>query len=180
IPLQSGSDDMLKRMNRNYGTREFHSLVRKLRSYIPDIGISLDVIVGHPGETEASFRETLAFLNDIKPSRLHVFSYSDRKGTASFEMKDRVPKDVTKHRVEETIQKGEALKGEFCERFLGREVEVLVEKRSEEGIFEGYTSEYLRTKIYGFEGSKGDIVKIEVDDLDKISSCLMAGKGVFA
>lgn len=167
IPLQSGSDSLLKRMNRRYQTKDFALLVGRLREKMPDIGISMDVISGFPGETEEDVKNTIAFIRKTKPSRLHVFKYSDREGTPSYNFIDKVPGDIAKKRVECLISEGNILQKEFCRRFKGRQVEVLVEDQCREGVLEGYTAEYVRVHLNGFEAYKGDIVCIKCEKMDE-------------
>jgi len=163
IPLQSGSDKILKAMNRRYDTRVFRALVSQIRREMPLVGISMDVIAGFPGEDEADFQETMDFVSEIKPSRLHVFKYSDRKGTVAFEMPDKVPSSIAKNRVERLIEMGDKLMDDFYKAFIDKEIEVLIEFKSDGESGEGYTGEYVRTKLKGFKGAKGEIVKIKAD-----------------
>jgi threonylcarbamoyladenosine tRNA methylthiotransferase MtaB len=169
IPLQSGSGKVLKAMNRRYDPAQFEELIRKLRAKEPLMGITMDVIVGFPGETENDFKETFDFIRRVRPSRMHVFSYSDRKGTRSFGMKDKVPSDEIKKRADRLIELGEKLKSEFCRQFIGREVEVLVEKRTKnnapgrasslDNIPEGYTGEYVKVRSTDFSGREGSLIR---------------------
>ncbi|MFH1394828.1 MAG: tRNA (N(6)-L-threonylcarbamoyladenosine(37)-C(2))-methylthiotransferase MtaB [Candidatus Omnitrophota bacterium] len=160
IPLQSGSDKILKLMRRRYCTKDFELLVYKLRSKMPLIGITMDVIAGFPGETETDFNETINFIDRIKPSRLHVFRYSDRKGTASFLLKDKVPVETTKRRVEELIGRAKLWEKEFSEKFIGKEVKVLVERQSNSDYMEGYTGEYVKMTLSGVTAREGELVSV--------------------
>jgi threonylcarbamoyladenosine tRNA methylthiotransferase MtaB len=99
-------------------------------------------------------------VEDVRPSRLHVFSYSDRKGTVSYGMKDKVPPETVKRRADELIRAGEALRREFAAGFIGRQVEVLIEQKDEGGSFTGYTGEYVDTRIQDPSFKKGDLVKV--------------------
>ncbi|MFQ5953051.1 MAG: tRNA (N(6)-L-threonylcarbamoyladenosine(37)-C(2))-methylthiotransferase MtaB [Candidatus Omnitrophota bacterium] len=173
IPLQSGSDKILKNMNRRYTSGQFKDLINRLRSKMPLIGITMDVISGFPGESDDDFFQTLSFVREVKPSRLHVFGYSDRKGTGAFEMKDKVPSVKIKERVEQLIETGEKLQGEFCRKFVGKEVEVLVEKRSRDLILAGYTGEYVKVRFFGFSGKEGAIIKAKASEIDRDSPCLL-------
>ncbi|MFC1549197.1 tRNA (N(6)-L-threonylcarbamoyladenosine(37)-C(2))-methylthiotransferase MtaB, partial [Candidatus Omnitrophota bacterium] len=158
LPLQSGSDKILKLMNRNYTTDQFRGLVGRIRERMPFMGLTMDVIAGFPGEDEKDIRLTMDLLKEIKPSRLHVFKYSDRKGTLSHGFPGKVPSEIAKERVGDLIAEGERLQVGFCRRFLGREVEVLVEQKSSEGAPEGYTGEYLRARLNS-PGKKGKITR---------------------
>ena len=166
IPLQSGSSKVLKAMNRKYNPVQFEKLIEKLRNKEPLIGITMDVIVGFPGETEEDFKETFDLISRVKPSRMHVFSYSDRKGTGSFEMKGKVPSGEVKKRSEKLIKLGEKLKSEFSRQFIGKEVEILVEKRSKYNTLEGYTGEYVKVKSVNLSGQEGSLARLKTTPAD--------------
>ncbi|MBU0683365.1 MAG: tRNA (N(6)-L-threonylcarbamoyladenosine(37)-C(2))-methylthiotransferase MtaB [Candidatus Omnitrophica bacterium] len=161
VPLQSGSDKILKLMGRRYCTKDFELLVKKLRRKMPLMGITMDVIVGFPGETETDFDETINFIDKIKPSRVHVFKYSDRKGTASFLFKDKVPVEVAKRRVEKLMERAKLWEKEFSKKFVGRQIEVLIEKQTNADYSEGYTGEYVKVKLRGLAVRQGDIVSVK-------------------
>ena len=167
IPLQSGSDRVLKMMNRRYDRGDFESIVRTLRDVVPLCGVSMDIIAGFPGETDRDFQDTEDFVEKIRPSRLHVFKYSAREGTRSFDMPDKVPQDIAKKRVEDLIKLGDKLESEFCHKFIGQEVEVLVEHKDQKGICEGYSSEYIRVQSDILEPFQGKIAKFCIDNVDK-------------
>jgi threonylcarbamoyladenosine tRNA methylthiotransferase MtaB len=173
VPLQSGSDGILKLMNRKYDTFQFWNLIGVLRKRMPDIGITMDVILGFPGETEIDFGRTLAFIREIKPSRVHAFGYSDRKGTPSSKMKSKVPKSEIKRRVTKMIDLGEELQREACNRFIDKEVEVLIEKKTPEGVLTGYTGEYLKVKLSDISARKGSLVRAIVSEIEPNSPCLV-------
>jgi len=173
IPLQNGSDRLLKLMNRRYDTKMFADLISKLTKLIPNIGISLDIIVGFPGEKEEDFKNTLDFVSKIKPSRLHVFRYSDRKGTVSEKMKEKVVIPIAKDRVNRLITLGESLMKEFCLRFLNKKVEVLVENKLKNGLLEGYTSEYVKCKFFESSQEIGKIVVVVPSEIDMAQNCLL-------
>ncbi|MCK5450631.1 MAG: tRNA (N(6)-L-threonylcarbamoyladenosine(37)-C(2))-methylthiotransferase MtaB [Candidatus Omnitrophica bacterium] len=175
IPLQSGSDMILKAMNRRYDTARFRDIVKRVRDRIPLVGITMDVITGFPGETEEEAENTVRFIKEIGPSRLHVFTYSERKGTAAYSMKNKVPGNIAKERTKVLIELGKVLQIEFCRNFIGKEVKILVEKVSITGQVEGYTGEYLRLKTMESSGKykKGDIAGFIVKKIDENNSCLM-------
>ncbi|MFH1837452.1 MAG: tRNA (N(6)-L-threonylcarbamoyladenosine(37)-C(2))-methylthiotransferase MtaB [Candidatus Omnitrophota bacterium] len=174
IPLQSGADKILKMMNRKYGRSEFETLIKKIREKIPSCGITIDMITGFPGETEKDFEETREFIKKIKPSRMHVFTYSDRKGTIAFDLKDKIPPGDAKRRSNELIEMGEKLKNEFCESFYQKNVEILVEKIEENNFCEGYTGEYVRARCdYSNKNvQKGDTFIMKVDNIEKSAAIL--------
>ena len=167
IPLQSGSDKILALMKRRYNAVQFTELIQKLRAYVKNIGITMDIIAGFPGETENDHKETIKLVEKLKPSRLHVFKYSDREGTLSCGMKDKVSADAAKKRVDDLIALGGKLQREFAEQFVGREVEVLVEGKIKDMCLEGFTSEYVRVKLMGFSGTEGHILHVTPETTDK-------------
>jgi threonylcarbamoyladenosine tRNA methylthiotransferase MtaB len=173
IPLQSGSDTILALMKRRYNTEQFHALVKKIRHTMPLAGITMDVITGFPGETDEDFGHTLRFINEIKPSGLHVFGYSDRKGTAAHAMKDKVKPMAVKSRRKELERTAEALKREFAEAFVGKTVDVLIEKVDGDTAT-GYTGEYLEARLEGFARKRGDIAKAIIGSVDPQETILVA------
>lgn len=148
LPLQSGSNAILKSMNRKYDTEYFENIVNKIRNINPDISITTDVIVGFPGETDEMFNETLEFCNKIKFSKIHVFPYSDRYGTPSSKMENKVEESVKKQRTKELIELSDKLKKEYESKFNNKKLEVLLEKY-ENGYYYGYSSNYIEFKIRG-------------------------------
>ena len=174
IPLQSGSDRILRSMNRRYNTDQFRKLVRQLRRGAPLAGLTMDIIAAFPGENEEDFKQTLDFVRGIEPSRLHVFRYSDRNGTRSFDFDGKISLSVAKDRVEKLIEAGNKLQAEFCDKFIGKDIHVLIEGRSRASLLEGYSGEYVRARLEGFEGSEGEIKSVRVDRVDKSSCCVVA------
>ena len=145
IPLQAGSNVILEKMNRKYMLDEYQEILRKIREVRPDISISTDIIVGFPGETEALFEETLETARRFQFSKIHVFPYSVREGTAASRMPLQIDEAVKHERSKRLIDLSSHLEKEYAEKFLGHILEVLVEKSGEESI--GTTSNYLKVKI---------------------------------
>lgn len=148
IPLQAGSDHVLKLMNRRYDKKYFKEMVDKIRSIRPDISLTTDIIVGFPGETDEDFLETLSFSKEIGFSKIHVFPYSDRIGTVASTMKDKIPGNIKKDRVHKLIELSNELEKEYYNRFIGKEVEVLIEEEKN-GYFIGFTDNYIPVKLKG-------------------------------
>lgn len=171
IPLQSGSDRILALMRRRYNTSQFRRLIGDIRSRIPFAGITLDMIAGFPGETEDDFSRSVELVKELAPSRLHVFRYSDRKGTLSAEMEEKVPSGIIRKRVESLMKIGNDLQLEFCRKFTGREVEVLVEKGDP---LAGYISEYVKVKLTGISGKEGNLIRVRPAGVDESALCLFA------
>lgn len=146
IPLQSGSDDLLKLMKRRYMTNLYKERVEKIREVMPNCCIGVDVIVGFPGETEEHFLETYHFLNDLDISYLHVFTYSERDNTPAATMDGVVPNKVRSKRSK--MLRGLSVKKRraFYESQLGNELTVLFEGENKEGYIHGFTENYVKVK----------------------------------
>ena len=149
VPLQSGSDRILRRMHRKYRPWHYADRIKKIRAAMPDAAIGADVMVGFPGETDEQFEETRAFIDSLPFTYLHVFTYSSRPGTPSAAMPDQVRGDVTRERnriLRELVAKK---KREFHERFIGREVEAITLTNFENGRTEALTDNYQKMWIEG-------------------------------
>lgn len=150
IPLQSGSDRILRRMARRTTRQSFRALVNLAQDHIPDLAISTDLIVGFPGETEYEFQESLDFVREIEFSRLHVFPYSQRPGTAAAEMEGQVLPQVKKERSRRLIDLGSQLSLSYHQRYNNKTATVLWETTTSgngpEKQWLGYTSNYIRVK----------------------------------
>lgn len=142
IPLQSGSDSILKLMNRKYDLKYFFDKIDMIRSVRPDISITTDVIVGFPGETEEMFLETMETCKKINFSKIHAFPYSERKGTKASMMDGKVPESVKHERVKKLLELSEKLEKSYYDKFKGKNKDVLIEEVNEFGS-KGHTSNYL-------------------------------------
>ena len=149
LPLQSGSNTVLKRMNRKYLKEDFINKVNELRTIRPDISITTDVIVGFPEETEEEFRETVETIKKINFSKLHVFPYSERKGTPACDMKQ-VDGNVKKERVKVLLNLSKELEQSYFEKFVGKKV-VFIPEVYKDGYLIGHTGNYLLIKVKGLE-----------------------------
>ena len=146
IPIQSGSNEILKSMNRKYDLEYFENKIKEIRSIRKDISITTDVIVGFPGETEDLFNETIDTVKRINFSKIHVFPYSERQGTASSRMENKIPNNIVKDRAKELIKVSEELEKNYFNKFIGKEVEVLIEEYKGNYSY-GHTGNYLHIKI---------------------------------
>ena len=146
IPLQSGCDRILGLMRRRYTTAKFADRIAAVRRKMPDAFIGIDVIVGFPGETEADFGQTRAFLEEIAPAFLHIFPFSSRPGTPAAAMPDKVQPAVATRRVGELEELCGRLHGAFCAAAVGTEDTVLFESTVRGGMMFGYTGNYRRVK----------------------------------
>ena len=142
IPLQSGSDSILKLMNRKYDLKYFFDKIDMIRSVRPDISITTDVIVGFPGETEEMFLETMETCKKINFSKVHAFPYSERKGTKASMMDGKVPESVKHERVKKLLELSDSLEKSYYDKFKGKKLDVLIEEVNEFGS-KGHTSNYL-------------------------------------
>ena len=143
LPLQSGSDTILKSMNRPYGTAAFARLLENIRRELPGVAISTDIIAGFPGETDEFFEESLAFARSQGFARMHVFPYSRRPGTPAAAMPGQVPSAVKKERVGRLQQAADEMAADFCRAHLGETVGVLLETDTD-GVRDGLTGTYIR------------------------------------
>lgn len=146
IPLQSGSDDLLKKMKRRYMTSLYADRVAKIREVMPDSCIGVDVIVGFPGETEEKFLETYNFLNELPISYLHVFTYSERENTEAAEMDGVIPIPERKRRNKMLRILSEKKKMAFYQTQLGKTLPVLWEHENKNGLMFGFTENYVRVQ----------------------------------
>ncbi len=147
IPLQSGSDEVLKRMNRKYNKEYFARKIKEIRNIRSDISITTDCIVGHPYETETNFSEYLNFCEEIGFSKIHVFPYSIRVGTAAAVM-PQINGNIKKERAQKLILLSNKLEEEYNKKFIGKDLEIITEERVNDYII-GHTSNYLKVLIRG-------------------------------
>ena len=158
LSLQTGCDEVLKKMNRKYTTEEFEQSVNLIRKYFPLAGITTDVIVGFPTETEENFEDTMKFIEKIKFSQLHIFPYSKREGTAAAKLYKDLPGPVKSERVKRLEKLGQKLKNDFIKQNkFGR---VLIEEKNGE-FCEGYTENYIKCYIKG-DFAVGEIVDVKI------------------
>ena len=161
LSLQSGCDGTLKRMNRKYTTQEFENGVKLLRKKFPEVALTTDIIVGFPGETEEEFDTTYEFLSKIKFSKMHVFKYSQRKGTVAAKMKNQVNPQIKEERSSKLIELSNKNEIEFLDNNIGKELEVLFETKTQNGYTEGHTTNYITVKSKG-ENLENTIKRVEI------------------
>ena len=161
LSLQSGCDETLKRMNRKYTTQEFENGVKLLRKKFPEVALTTDIIVGFPGETEEEFNTTYEFLSKIKFSKMHVFKYSQRKGTVAAKMKNQVNPQIKEERSSKLIELSNKNEIEFLDNNLGKELEVLFETKTQNGYTEGHTTNYITVKSKG-ENLENTIKRVKI------------------
>ncbi|VAX22485.1 tRNA t(6)A37-methylthiotransferase [hydrothermal vent metagenome] len=163
IPLQSGSDSVLKRMNRPYSADMYEDLLNRLAERVPGIGLGADVMAGFPSETENEFHETFNLIERSPLMMLHVFSYSPRKGTEAYIMQNNVSKEIKKKRSALlkglSIEKNKNMRG----RFVGKNMNVLIEnKRGKDGFLKGFSDNYLPVALKGPDKIRNEIVSVKI------------------
>ena len=142
LSLQSGCDETLKRMNRRYNTLQFKEIVELLRKYYKDVILTTDIIVGFPQETEEEFTQTYKFLEEIKFYKMHIFKYSQRKGTKAAIMPNQIDGNIKEERSKKLIELSDKNQLEYNQKYCNQKVEVLFEEEKE-GIYYGHTENYL-------------------------------------
>ena len=167
IPIQSGSDTVLKRMRRKYTMEFFGQRLTQLKEVLPDLAITSDVIVGFPGETEEEFMETYNFIRDYEFAELHVFPFSKRTGTPAARMEDQVDEDVKNERVHRLLSLNDQLAKQYASRFENEVLEVIPEEvvkagEPNEGMLMGHTANYMKVAFEGTPDMIGQIVKVKV------------------
>lgn len=167
IPIQSGSDTVLKRMRRKYTMEFFGERLDRLREVLPDLAITSDVIVGFPGETEDEFMETYNFIAKHQFAELHIFPYSKRTGTPAARMEDQIDEEIKNERVHRLLTLNDQLAKEYASRFEDQVLEVIPEEVVQEGkdtgLLTGYTANYMKVVFEGSEDMIGKLVKVKIE-----------------
>lgn len=146
IPLQAGSDEILKKMNRKYDLKYYEEKIKKIRMIRPDISITTDIIVGFPYETDELFNETLEFSRKMNFSKIHVFPYSIRLGTSAANMPNQVDESIKKERVKKLMDLSGTMEKEYYNKFVGKELDILVEE-CDNNVSIGHSSNYLMIRL---------------------------------
>ena len=167
IPLQSGCDATLKRMNRKYTTSQYLEKINKIRNYLPNIAFTTDVIVGFPGESDEEFEETYNFIKEVNYSELHVFPYSPRRNRPAAKMKDQVDDKIKHERVNRLLELSKKLNRDFALKQIGKILKVLFEKRDGDYLV-GHASDYLKVKVKTTDNLIGEIVEVKINNYEGI------------
>ncbi|GGE47232.1 threonylcarbamoyladenosine tRNA methylthiotransferase MtaB [Pullulanibacillus camelliae] len=166
IPLQSGSDTVLKRMRRKYTTAFYAEKIKQLKKALPDFALTSDVIVGFPGETEEEFQETYDFIRELKFAELHVFPYSQRTGTPAARMDHQISDEVKHERVRKLISLSNQLAKEYASKYENEVLEVIPEepfkKDETTGEWVGYTDNYLKVRFPARPEMEGQLVRVKI------------------
>lgn len=163
LSLQSGSDSVLKRMNRRYSASEYYDKCLLLRKFYKNPGITTDIIVGFPGETEEEFSETKDYVKKIAFSEMHIFKYSKRNGTKAAAMQNQIPEEIKTIRSNELIEFGKELSEEFQRELFGEIKDILIEENviiDGESYGVGYTKEYVKVAVKSKSFKVGEIISV--------------------
>ncbi|HDO29473.1 MAG TPA: MiaB/RimO family radical SAM methylthiotransferase, partial [Desulfobacteraceae bacterium] len=167
IPLQSGDDTILRRMNRHYPVATFARAVRQSHAALPHVAIGCDILSGFPGEDNTAHENTLQLLADLPVTYLHVFPFSRRPGTPAASMQDQVPKHIKAERVRQLRDLGHEKKLEFYRRHVGTTRQVLAERHNKEtGRLKGFSENYIPVQFQGPARLAGQVVAIRIDRLE--------------
>ena len=166
LSLQSGCDETLKRMNRKYNTEEFRNVVKILRDNYEDVILTTDIIVGFPGETDEEFNNTYKFLKDISFYKMHVFKYSQRKGTKAAIMENQIDGNIKEIRSKKLINLSNNNQLNYNKQYIGKTVEVLFEEKDDKGYFKGHTKNYILVKTKSNKNLENNIVAVKIEDAE--------------
>ena len=164
LSLQSGCDETLKRMNRKYTTEEFKIIVKLLRKTYNDVMLTTDIIVGFPGETEEEFEKTFKFLSKIKFYKMHVFKYSQRKGTPAAKMPNQIDGNIKEQRSRRLIELSNKNEQEYNNEYIGKIVKVLFEEEKQ-GVYKGHTQNYILVYCESDEDLSNKIIEVKCNGI---------------
>ncbi len=165
IPLQAGSNHILKLMNRKYDKKYYFDKINKIRKIRPNMAVTTDVIVGFPNETEEDFSETIEFVNELKFTGGHVFPFSSRNGTPAAKMSGQLTKDIKHSRCKKLIAVFDELEDDYYKKHIGKSVLVIPETYSD-GYLTGHTDNYLKVKFSGCKELIGKDVLVKLDSYE--------------
>ena len=171
IPLQSGSDKILKKMKRRYLTNLFLNKINTIKNYMPDSSIGVDVIVGFPGESEDEFRKTYNFLSELDISYLHVFKYSERSNTEALNYSNVIPELIRKKRSNILRELSLKKRKYFYQSQIGKKLNILFESENKNGFIEGYTENYIKVRDYWNPNKTNTIQNRALLSIDEMGYC---------
>jgi threonylcarbamoyladenosine tRNA methylthiotransferase MtaB len=165
ICAQAGDDEILKQMRRNYDTVYYRDLLQRVRERLPEAALGSDIIVAFPGETDAQFEKSLEYFASLPLTYFHVFPYSSRRGTVAASLGDHAPGPVKKQRARRMRELGAHKKSQFCGRFIGRRVSVLIEEKLEKqtGLRRGFSRNYLPVAVAGADDFLNRELDVRID-----------------
>lgn len=163
LSLQSGSNAVLRRMNRHYTAEEYYALCIKLKNAFPDLSLTTDIIIGFPGETDEHFNETIEFAKKCAFMKVHVFPFSPREGTPAYSYQNKIQNAVKSMRCHRLQQICDSVRDEFMSAYIGKTVNVLFET-PKNGILQGYTENYTPVSVASNEALCGEIMKVKITE----------------
>lgn len=163
LSLQSGCDETLKRMNRKYTTAEYEKIVDGLREHFPGAAVTTDIMTGFPGETDGEFEKTLEFVRKIRFADAHIFQYSPREGTPAAKRADQISPQKKEERSKQLIELCSKTRDEFISSFKGKSLEVLFERKKDNGVYEGKTSNYITVEVESKKPLAGTYQNVIID-----------------
>jgi threonylcarbamoyladenosine tRNA methylthiotransferase MtaB len=169
IPLQSGDDQILKKMHRPYTNSSFRDLIVNIKDQVSTAAIGVDILIGFPGETEKAFENTYSLIEKLPVTYLHVFPFSSRPGTPADRYPQKVPQKTIKARCEKMRRLGNEKKRIFYETFLEKTVEVLIESKRDKatGLLKGITSNYVPVHVVGEDDLFNTLVQVNIEKIEK-------------
>lgn len=164
IPIQSGDDEILKKMNRRYTRTDYLNLINKIKKKIPQIAITTDILVGFPGETEENFQNTVSLIKEILPLRSHIFPYSPREGTPAFNFSSQINPKIIKQRTAQLKAVTQDCSLKYYQQFLNKNMDVLIEGRCKEDMnfWQGHTDNYIKVLIKSKQRLKNKILVVKL------------------
>ncbi len=164
IPVQSGNDQILKRMSRSYSSAQYIKLIQRLREFMPEIAITTDVMIGFPGETEENFKNTIELIKKIEPLRVHIFPYSKRLNTPAYNFEESVSIQQIKLRTAILKKITQALRLAYCQKCISKVYRVLVEGKvfGYSDLWQGYTDNYIKVRVKSNLNLKNQIIRVKL------------------
>ncbi|MDD5431363.1 MAG: MiaB/RimO family radical SAM methylthiotransferase [Candidatus Omnitrophica bacterium] len=171
IPMQSGDDGILKKMNRKYIHRDYVKLIKKIKTAVPQIGITTDILVGFPGESKTAFENSIKLIKEVTPLRTHVFPYSSREGTRAVCLENKLNRKELEERLKEIREVARVCAERFRKSFIGKRMKVLIEARAKDNpeYWEGYSDNYLKVVVKSKLNLKNKLVKAKIGKLGDTS-----------
>ncbi len=163
--MQSGDDGILTSMRRKYSVADYKKIIAKIITAFPNAGIGADVIVGYPGETKEQFENTFNLLKDLPITHFHIFPYSKRKNTTASKLDNQIHHAVKKDRVKTLMMFGDAKLNLFSEDQIGKKTKVLFERRNKKGLYEGYSSNFVRVQVDTTEDLSNQIREVFLKEM---------------
>ncbi|MCX5702014.1 MAG: tRNA (N(6)-L-threonylcarbamoyladenosine(37)-C(2))-methylthiotransferase MtaB [Candidatus Omnitrophica bacterium] len=174
IPIQSGDDAILEKMNRNYCRKDYLKLIRKIKKYIPEVAITTDVLVGFPGESDKAFENSVNLVKKISPLKVHIFPFSPREGTLAFGFKDRISQEIIKKRMLRLSNIAESLSLSYRKKFLNKNMDVLIEQRNKKSrlFWSGHTDNYIEVIVKSSTNLKNQMMSLRLGRI--FEDCVIA------